>query len=117
MIPPERETLPPAAETHIPAPARVPTGLLPTDRIDPLASLAERVGDLSDALHDPDGLVHRLFAEAEQRAAERHREVMSALRHVIDNQVEGLARLDKLEPRVDEAEARLHLVPLKGQQQ
>jgi hypothetical protein len=91
---------------------------MPTERVDPLASLAERVGDLSDALHDPDGLVHRLFADAEKNAAARdkraearHAEAMAALRHITDNQLEVLARLDRLEPQVAEHDARLRLVP------
>jgi hypothetical protein len=36
-----------------------------------LTTSHERFGDLSDALHDENGLVHRLFAELERKAAKR----------------------------------------------
>ncbi len=89
--------------------------------IDPLVDMIDRLATLSDAVLSPEGLLHRLFGALEQRANERHQETMRALtatNHtlatVADNQVEMLARLNRLEPTVEEHEARLRLVHSNG---
>lgn len=123
MIPPadhDRETQPPAAETHIPKAGRVPT-FSPTDRIDPIASLAERVGDLSDALHSEDGPVHLLIADLaakgakrEDRAQRRHRQVVRLLQH-LTNEVSLLNQtVAKLVPEQARHAALLQLVAPSG---
>jgi hypothetical protein len=119
MIPPpddERKTTPPGAESHIPGPARMPTGLL-TERIDPIANLADRVGDLSDALHSPDGPVHLLIADLaakgakrEDRAQRRHREVVRLLRHLTTEVVSLNQTVAKLVPEQARHAALLQLV-------
>lgn len=120
MIPPaddERPTVPPAAESRIPKPGRLPTGLLPTERVDPLTAIADRVGDLSDALHDPDGLLHRLIgdlvakgAKREDRAQRRHREVVRLLRHLTTEVVLLNQTVAKLVPEQARHAALLQLV-------
>jgi len=84
------------------------------ERKSPLLDLADRFGELSDALHAPDGLVHRLFAGAETQAAERHKEVMTALRHLSDGLLDVSGRLAKLEPEAERHEARLTLLESNG---
>lgn len=111
----ERPTLPPAAESHIPGPARLPS-FNPTDRVDPLVDLAERVGALSDALHAPDGPVHLLIgalstkgAKRELRAQRRHRQVMKTLATIANGVADLSQRVSNLEPPETHA-ARLRLV-------
>lgn len=103
----ERITLPPARETQIPSAAPLPRDTL---RADPIASLSDRVGDLSDALHDPDGLIHRLFAAAEERAAARHCQLLQVLGHVSNQVVELTAIVNKLAPEQERQAAKLKLI-------
>jgi hypothetical protein len=112
----ERDTMPPAGETHIPGPAKLPSEFARTERPSPVDDLARRFGDLSDALHDENGLVHRLFAELErkaakreQRAQRRHRQVMKLLTTIANGVADLSARVSKLEPPETHA-ARLSLV-------
>lgn len=89
---------------------------MPTERVDPIVSLAERVGDLSDALHAPDGPVRLAIADLakkgakrELRAQRRHRQVMETLRTIANGVADLSARVSKLEPPETHA-ARLQLV-------
>jgi hypothetical protein len=110
--PPKPATLPPAAETHIPGPPKLPreaaAETLPEP--DPLVELGSRVAALSDELNDPDGLMAR-----------RHNSVMSALdtltrmaRDIASEQIKINDRLNKLEPAVEDNTAALRLVKSMG---
>jgi hypothetical protein len=110
----ERDTLPPSAESHIPGPARLPSL---TERIDPIVSLTERVGDLSDALHAPDGPVHLLIsglaekgAKRELRAQRRHRQVMKTLAHIANELASLNQTVKQLVPEQQRHAALLQLV-------
>jgi hypothetical protein len=113
-IDPEREVY----ET-IPAPPPAPShGPL---HVDPLADISRRLGELSDALHDPEGLVHRLFADSEEVAERRFNTIMTALAainktvtDIADAQIELAARLTPVETGVDRHEAELVLIRSNG---
>lgn len=92
----------------LPPDAKVPTDLMPS--AGELRDLTRRFGELSDALHDPEGLLHRLLAAMEEKAAERHRDVLAALATVANGQVDISGRLQKLEPEVERHDAKLKLV-------
>lgn len=121
---PGAETVPPEAETHIPGPPGMPSDLrVPTTEPAPdeLTEIGQRLASMSDALFDPNGLLHMLFAGLKERQRLDHEETMRSLtaisqtlRDVVDNQLDGLARLNKLEPQVEEHGARLKVVSLNG---
>jgi hypothetical protein len=121
--PPEGDTLL-AADSKLPSDPPLPTGVSlsttePAEALpfDPISDIGERLATLSDAVLSPEGLLHRLFGALERRADLRHQETMRALTHVTqalsdvaNNQVETLARLNKLEPTVEEHEAHIRIV-------
>lgn len=113
-VPAPRTTNPDAVT--LPPDARIPAELAPKHDTDrggsELDHMAARLGELSDALHDPKGLVRRLFKTVEENAAARHAELMTALKHLANGQVDLSARLAKLEPTVERHDATLKLVHL-----
>ena len=113
----ERKTVPPHAETHIPSAPPLPTR---TDR-DPtepapsqLDQMGERIANLSDAVFDPAGLLHALFAELDRKAALRHEETMRTLTTHANGQIELSDRLAKLEPEVERHDAELRIVATRS---
>ena len=111
---PTADTLPPIAETYIPSAPKLPSEFAATERPSPLDAVAERLGDLSDALHDPEGLVHRLLASieerAETRASERHRQLMETVGHISNQLVELTQVVAKLVPEQARHAAELKLI-------
>jgi hypothetical protein len=118
--PPDGDTL--LSHAKLPSDPPLPTGVSPTEPaaalpFDPISDIGERLAVLSDAVLSPDGLLHRLFGALEKRANTRHEETMRALTamthtlaDVANNQIETLARVNKLEPQVDDHEHALRLV-------
>ncbi len=103
----------------IPAPPLLPSfGPKPVeDATDPLTDIARRLGELSDALHSPDGLIHRLFAEAAEREERRFNSIMTALAainktvtDIADAQLEASSRIGPVEEKAEVLEAQLKLV-------
>jgi hypothetical protein len=101
---PQPDTVPPAKESHLPGPPRMPSGLgraITEPSTDPLVDMANRLGMLSDAVLQPDGLVARMFAEAERVAKERHAQLVHALTTIADGVTELHARVTKLDSKVE----------------
>lgn len=103
---------PPELPPTLPPDPKLPTDVdfVATDRAadpDPLISLTARVANLSDQLVLPEGLLHRLFKDSDRRSARRDRRIMKMLCRVLNNQVEGLDRISKLETSVDELKPKV----------
>jgi len=107
----ERETLPPASETHIPGPARTGFESARTEPIDRIDDMGRRIGELSDALLQPDGLLARLIADLDKRNADRHAEVMKAHATVADQVLALTEQVAKLVPEVERHETALRIMP------
>lgn len=106
-VPPPRRsqlgTLPPEAESRLPRDPRLPSDTDPD-------SVGVRLAALSDSLHDENGLVHQLFAEVERRAAERHKELIAAVKHVAEEQLRTTSALERLQPEHEQHAARLRML-------
>lgn len=102
---------PPELPSTLPPDPKLPTDVdfraIETERaVDP-ESIAARVANLSDQLLLPEGIVHRLFKDSDRRSARRDRRIMKMLCRVLNNQVEGLDRISKLETSVDELKPKV----------
>lgn len=100
---------PESLPSTLPPDARLPTDVDPPGGSE-LDHLAERVGQLSDAIHAEDGLIRRLFADAEKRAASRHEALLGALRDIGDEQLRTSEAVRQLGPEVERHRARLELL-------
>lgn len=77
---------------------------------DILIDLFSRISSMSDALHDPDGLLQTVLRDQERKASLRHMAQMNVLRKILAEVLEVKARLDTVEETVETHHAKLTLI-------
>lgn len=76
---------------------------------DILLELFSRITSMSDALHDPDGLLQTTLRAHKQETVTNHNQQISILRDILNEVLEIKHRLGAVEDAVENHEARLTL--------
>ena len=106
-------------DTRIPGPPPMPTDIGPTEpstKPPPaqLDQLEEQLAAVHDALYSPDGMLHSLFANLTRQLKAQHEESMRTLTTISNGQMDLSDRVAQLEPAVEQHDAELRLVALRG---
>lgn len=77
---------------------------------DILIDIFGRITDMSDALHDPDGLLQTRLRDQDNKTTQRHQAVMNVLGKILNEVLEVKARLDLVEETVETQGAKFTLM-------
>lgn len=77
---------------------------------DVLVDMFQRIADMSDALHDPDGLLQVALKAMADKATQRHVEMMAVIGRTLTQVLAISARLDIAEDDIERVDARITLL-------